>query len=384
MDLSRVKERETIRPRREPYWHRLRQGCFLGYRPAVAGKTGRWIARAYEEEGRAYKCKALGDFGRLQPSERFAAAKRAAEEFAELIESGGYRQNDIETVADACRAYALSRPEAESRFKRLVYEDPIAAIELEKLRRHQVFSWRERVETRPALVSRSKTGPCKTRARAPASINRDMVPFRAALNRVLAPGRPNSEAAWQEALRPIKNASGRRTIYLDREQRRALLSSVGKEAEPFLRILCLLPLRPGAAALLNAANFDARTSELSIGRDKSGRPRRILLPKDAASVLAKECAGKQPDDPVFARSSGRRWDRHTWNDPIAKAVAEVDLPAGTTAYALRHSTITDLVVAGTPLLTVAQISDTSVEMIERHYGHLIQERALSALSELAL
>ena len=61
-----------------------------------------------------------------------------------------------------------------------------------------------------------------------------------------------------------------------------------------------------------------------------------------------------------------------------------DLPDGASAYTLRHSTITDLVTAGLPLLTIAQISGTSAEMIERHYGHLASDAAVKALGELAL
>ena len=62
-----------------------------------------------------------------------------------------------------------------------------------------------------------------------------------------------------------------------------------------------------------------------------------------------------------------------------KAAAEAaKLPAGTTAYTLRHSVISDLVHDGLDLLTVAQISGTSVAMIERHYGHLRSDVAASA------
>jgi hypothetical protein len=46
--------------------------------------------------------------------------------------------------------------------------------------------------------------------------------------------------------------------------------------------------------------------------------------------------------------------------------------------------ITDLVTAGLPLLTVAQISGTSAEMIEKHYGHLVRDAAVEALAGLAI
>jgi hypothetical protein len=42
------------------------------------------------------------------------------------------------------------------------------------------------------------------------------------------------------------------------------------------------------------------------------------------------------------------------------------------------------VTSGLDLLTVAQVSGTSVAMIEAHYGHLRQEHAANALAKLAL
>ena len=84
------------------------------------------------------------------------------------------------------------------------------------------------------------------------------------------------------------------------------------------------------------------------------------------------------------RANGKAWDKNSWKLPIAEAVAAAALPGGATAYTLRHSTITDLVIAKLPLLTIAQISGTSAEMIERHYGHLARDAAIKALKELEL
>jgi integrase len=211
-----------------------------------------------------------------------------------------------------------------------------------------------------------------------------MAVLRAALAKVLSPGAPNSEAAWQEALKAVQNANGRRTLYLDRGQRRRLVETVDPEAAPFVRALCLLPLRPGALAALTAGDFDKRTAELTIGKDKTGKPRRIQLPREAANLLAAEAKNKLPAAPLFMRGSGKAWDKNSWKLPIAAAVISAGLPGHATAYTLRHSTITDLVSAGLPLLTIAQISGTSAEMIERHYGHLASDAALKALGELAL
>lgn len=384
LDLSKVGERERLKARREPHWQRLRAGCFLGYRPSKRGGKGTWIARIYDEDSGKYRLKALGDFGTLAGNAIFAAAKKEAEALAELVEAGGEIRTKVETVADACRAYGEGRPEAEARFKRYVYRDALGKVKLDKLRRRHVAEWRRRLEELPALVSRNKEGEKQTRSRAPSTVNRDMAVLRAALAKVLSPGAPNSEAAWQEALKAIPNANGRRTLYLDRGQRKRLVAKADAEAAPFVRALCLLPLRPGALAGLTVGDFDKRTSELTIGTDKAGKPRRIQLPAESAKLLAEQSEDKLPGAPLFMRANGKAWDKNSWKLPIAAAVRAADLPNGATAYTLRHSTITDLVRAGLPLLTIAQISGTSAEMIERHYGHLASDAAVKALGELTV
>ncbi|HEY9091906.1 tyrosine-type recombinase/integrase [Parasphingorhabdus sp.] len=384
LDLSRVGERERLKARREPYWQRLRAGCFLGFRPSKRGGKGSWIARIYDDDTGKYQVKSLGDFGTFAGNAMFAVAKKKAETLADLVETGGEIRVKVETVADACREYAADRPEAEKRFQRYVYGEPVAKIKLEKLRRRHLVEWRKRLEERPSLVSRSRDGDAHFRKRAPSTVNRDMAVFRAALARIKSPGAPNTEAAWQEALKSIPNANGQRTLYLDRAQRKLMLKFVAADAEPFVRALCLLPLRPGALAGLKVADFERWTSELTIGQDKNGKPRRIQLPDEAAKLLADQTENKLPTAPLFMRSNGKPWNKDSWKHPIAAGVLEAGLPKNATAYTFRHSTITDLVTAGLPLLTIAQISGTSVEMIERHYGHLASDAAVKALSELEL
>lgn len=67
-DLSRIKEREKVKPKAgdEPHWQRLRQGCYVGFRPSKKGKRGTWFARAYDPDGNNYRRKALGDYGGCQ------------------------------------------------------------------------------------------------------------------------------------------------------------------------------------------------------------------------------------------------------------------------------------------------------------------------------
>ncbi|MGE4430772.1 MAG: tyrosine-type recombinase/integrase [Sphingobium sp.] len=401
-DLSKVGERTKLKPKpnRAPHWQRIRFGVYIGYRPAANGGAGAWVARAYDPDAREYCFKALGDYGQLAGNEQFAAAKKDAEVFADKVETGALRYAGtaadesmpavkMETVADACRAYLTEKADpngiAAGVFRRHVFNDPIASVKLDKLRRHHLKAWRKRLEDAPALLSRNKGGVTRTKQRAASTVNRDMVPLRASLAAVLPPGAPGTDAAWQEALKPVKGANGHRTLYLDREERKRLLDKASAEFEPFLRTLCLLPLRPGTLASRTAGDFDKRTRTLVIGREaKTGKARKITVPQAVADFLAEQAKGKLPAAPLFRQGNGRAWNKDAWKGPVKEAAERAGLPGGTCAYTMRHSVITDLVAGGLPILTVAQISGTSVAMIEKHYGHLVGNGAEEALAKLAL
>jgi len=47
-DLSKVKNRDALEPRREPYWHKISQSNHLGFRKINKNSRGTWLARAYE------------------------------------------------------------------------------------------------------------------------------------------------------------------------------------------------------------------------------------------------------------------------------------------------------------------------------------------------
>ena len=260
----------------------------------------------------------------------FAQAKRDSEGWADSVETGGLRAEKIETIADACRSYLKVKPGsiAAGVFRRHVFPDPIANVRLDKLRRHHLWDWRKRLEEAPALVSRSKVGERRTKIRAKSTVNRDMVPLRAALGAVVTPGAPGTDAAWQEALKPHRGADRRRGLYLERAERKRLLDAGESAIAPFLRVLCLLPLRPGAIAALCAGDFDRRTRSLTIGKDKNGKPRQIGVPEVLAVFLGDQVKEKLPGAPMFMRGDGRAWNKDAWKHPIKHAALAAKLPNG--------------------------------------------------------
>jgi integrase len=255
----------------------------------------------------------------------------------------------------------------------------IAPIELESLTRDHCRAWRRSLLSTP-VVKKKGEQPVE---RSKDSVNRDMTPLRAALNFAFTEGKVRSDFAWRESLKPFENAGRRRELYLDRQQREALIAHAPADLADFLRGLALVPLRPGAVAALEVQNFEARLGSLKVGTDKHGKDRKIPLGPRLSQVFAAACNGKPPGARIFVRADGNAWNKDAWKHPIKDAAAAASLPPSTTAYTLRHSIITDLVHDGLDLLTVAQISGTSVAMIERHYGHLRSSIAAAALDRVA-
>jgi site-specific recombinase XerD len=366
MDLSKVGERSKLDARREPHWQRLAPGRFLGYRPASDGAPGSWIARLYDASTRRQQYNALGVYSELAASERFTAAKEAAETWFRHIAGGGERRDP--TVAEAAKAYALGRPEAAARFRRTLYDDELAKVRLSQLGAKHLKAWRARLSS----------------AYSASTVNREIVPLRAALNMAFKEGVAISPATWADALRPTRGADRRRTLYLDRKQRRKLIDAAAEDAGPFFEALCLVPLRPGAMAALKVGSFEPRTRTLSIGADKGGAPRQLVLPKDTATLFSRQADGQEAGAWLFRRSDGGQWQRDAWDYFIKRAAIAAGLPGETVAYTLRHSTITDLIAGGLDALTVARLSGTSLEMIDRHYGHLLARTAERGLARLKL
>lgn len=407
--LVRVDDRKKLELRREPHWHRLSEGKHLGFRRMVSESPGTWIARAKVDD--KYPQHPLGDFVDLDPSQRFDAARKAAESWFAHLDQGG--TVDKITVKQACEKYVAklrserseaAADDAAGFLKRFVYADPIAERELAKLKPSDVAGWRARVlidnkaTAAAQATAAEKPTPASTKARkgakgaaaAPATVyrskayvNRVMTALRAVLNHAHDLRDVASDHAWRVELRALEAPSGRRTLYLDRDQRRALIDNASDEVRPLVKALCLLPLRVGELAQCRVGDFDATHGVLRIPGGKTGH-REVPLSKDAIAFFRECSKGKLPGAWLIARTDGKQWNRFDWRDQVKLAAAGAHLPGATTLYTLRHSTITDLVTGGLDLFTVAQVSGTSVAMIEQHYGKLRSEVARNALAGLAL
>ena len=367
VDIHKARVRDALAPRRDPYFGApLAPGLYLGYRRLADGGT--WIARQRDDQRQHFQTLGSAQFKAYDD-----AAVEARAWGKRLL--AGTESKDVKTVMDACKAYVADRRrekgeaashDAHMRLSRTVYTHRLGKLKLDKLRATDIKAWRA------DLVM------------ADASKNRMMGSLVAALNfavheRYMDPGRA---VEWKAVKR--FTVTTRRDVYLTREQRRALIAALPAEFQPLLTCLALLPLRPSAVAHLTVGHLDAHAGLLKIAKDKAHAGRTIPLSDDALALLKTQAKDKTPADLLFAHADGLPFIRQEWGAVIRAARGPLGLPEKTCGYSFRHSGITDLLTAGVDSLTVARIAGTSIQQIEKHYGHLLARHGAQALAALSL
>jgi len=388
--IDTVTARDNLKARHAPYWQKIRSECHLGFRKTTPTSVGTWIARFRDDDGK-YQLSSLGTLENLPSHRRFDEAVKQGTSWFDHRSSGGSAISI--TVMDACERYVAKQrdqgkestaKDLEGRYKRWVYPNKKLSNSLVmKLTPGILRDWRMMLIKTPAILQDKKK--IATKLRSPSSVNRDMAVLKAALNQTVKDGHATNNSAWLNELAPIQNATQRRDCYLDANDRKKLIAHSPSDLANLLKALSLVPLRPGAMAALTAKSFDSRISVLTVGKDKSGQDRKITLPKTTADFFASQVINKKSHEPIFARADGKFWDKDSWKYPFKAAAKAANLSGEATAYALRHSTITDLIALHRlDTMTVAQLSGTSLVMIEKHYGHLLRDHVSIALAALSL
>ena len=377
--IDRAKVREELLPRiEEPYWGvPLARGRSLGLRKIGPGRAS-WIARMRPEGGgKKYEYRALGAATRELDYE---AAKQAALEWFQSRDAG--LDGEVQSVAEVCREYLTelrrkngdaSANDAEKRFERTVYDDPVGETRLDKIRTPCLKDWRDRL----CLPMGGRPGLSK------GSANRTMTALKAALNLAVTNGRVDvrSSQAWKN-VKPYPNASARRTLILDLKQRRKLIKAAEGGLKDLMEAAALTGARAGELTSATCSQFDARIKTLTF--DGKTGTRTVLLSSAALQLFKRLAKGRVGTDALLTRDDGKPWAHSDWDGLVRDAAAKAKLPKGTCLYTLRHSFITQAITDGMTTLDVARLCGTSVGMIEKHYGHLVASSARSRLAAVTM
>src|SRR5262249_3985894 len=108
---------------------------------------------------------------------------------------------------------------------------------------------------------------------------------------------------------------------------------------------------------------------------------RVPVPISGAltALLSQEAKGRSPHARLLTRADGSPWG-YRRSDQYRRDFAEVVEAAGldpdeVTAYALRHTAVSRMLLRGVPVTVVADLTDTSEREIRKHYAKLISHHA---------
>lgn len=368
--------RDKLTPRREPYFARVQSGLYVGFRKLAEGE-GTWIARRRAETGKQ-EYRALGTFA------NYDDAVKATLEWSNSLDAGVSPKST--TVKDACDHYvkhlglhkgSASKADAEGRFKRLVYDDKIARVDLSKLRTSHLKDW---LANQIATIEENAEDEDDLR-RAKDSANRNLASLKAALNLALHDRLVATDAGWKTVSK-FKDVGRRRQSFLPSEQRLAFVTACTEDIRQLVKAMLFTAARPGELAKANVKHFDRQQGTLALD-GKTGY-RIVSLSSSAIQFFKEQTKDKIADAAIFTTEYGQRWNKDSWKKPIKEAAKAAKLPPTIVMYSLRHTAISEMIANGIDSFEVARMAGTSTEMIDKHYGHLRHDRMRAKLDAIGI
>jgi integrase len=198
------------------------------------------------------------------------------------------------------------------------------------------------------------------------------------------------------------------TIELDQFRRHGLKKTVEKvgldklrrtQGQPgcfgdLLKCYYATGARTDELASCRVEDFLPRTGQIILGRHKRSRTqkrktvRQVTLNEEALAIVKRHCKGKQLEDCTFHNNGGQPWTtrslakRFERVKEVASALGLGKVREAVSIYDFRHLWISECLMAGVDVATVARMAGTSIGMIERVYGHFRNEHLQEAQDKL--
>jgi integrase len=365
-NITTTAGRVRLAPHKEPYWHKISKGRFVGFRKLANGGT--WVARF--TSGKAKSHLRLGTDGELP--EYDDALKLAREWFnklaGDLTVAGPYtvRQCIADYVADLrLRAGDDSATRIRQNAEKHIIPT-LGKIQVSRLSTQRLKTWRD------GLVAES--GDAEKVRQSKDTANRILRIFTAALNRAFRDGTVASDSEWRR-VKAFPKVSKARDVFLTAAQCRALIDACTPDFGALVESAVLTGARLGELATATVKAFDTRQGTLHV--DGKTGPRDIVLSDDAVAHLKQLCRNKLPGALIHVHADGRPWKDSQQCERIDNAViaanAKISDPqkrisADCVFYSLRHSHASMALLAGVIPQALAENMGTSTRMLELHYA----------------
>lgn len=142
--------------------------------------------------------------------------------------------------------------------------------------------------------------------------------------------------------------------------------------------------RFGELAALEVADFNRDSGTIHIRKSKSGKARHVVLNEEGQKLFKNLTAGRSGNASIFIKPDGAVWGRSHQHRPFKEACRHAKITPAITFHELRHTWASLSIMAGAPLLVVAQnLGHADTRMVEKHYGHLAQSYVADTIRRTA-
>ncbi|MER8972136.1 site-specific integrase [Mesorhizobium sp. M0800] len=389
--------RERLSSGETVHWRTLVPGkLHLGYRRRKPGMPGVWMARRYvgktADTRSGYLKNSLGLADDYQDGDgkgvlSFADAQRAAHAAAaqatapQVVASSVTVAEAVEDYIRFLRAERKTGEEAERRARVFILPE-LGSLKVVDLTLARLEAWRDRLaaaparlRTRPGKEQRYRAAPAtpdELRARR-ATVNRTVTILKAALNRVCRRHSDIDDRAWR-LLEPFGMVDVSRPGHLSVAEAQRLINAAGAESgfRDLVKAALMTGCRYGELCRLTVA--DIGRGRLAVRESKSGKPRDVRLTEEGTAFFQALAAGRPGDQLVFRRADGEGWGKSHQARPMLAACVAAKIVPAVGFHQLRHTWASLAVMAGMPLMMVAEnLGHADTRMVEKHYGHLTED-----------
>lgn len=360
--------RGKLLPGKARVFVRLGEGVSIGYRRNT-NRAGVWIVRLADgKRGKIEKRIALADDLAPADGRKIMDYQQAAAAARRIGNGEGAEETPaVLSVDDAIKAYGadlIARNGRKENATRLrphmtpaMLKRPIALLDVTELRK-----WRDGL----------------TGKMVPASVNRLITCFKAALNLAAAKDENLNSRAWEIGLAAWPEATEANNVVLSEGTIRQLVGAAHEQSTEFGLLVETLAVTGARISQLARCQIrDLVADRLMIPSSAKGQKKRatrtpVPIPLTLADRLRVAADGRKVADVLFTKPSGESWKKSDHSRPFARCVVAIgEDPKFVSIYALRHSHITAQLLAGLPVQLVAKLHDTSASQIEKHYAAAI-------------
>ncbi|MBD9526204.1 site-specific integrase [Paracoccus sp. PAR01] len=362
-------QRARLTPRRKPYYRRLTDTIQIGYRRQNT-LPGTWVTKTRADDGTYTERKLDGivadDVGAANGVDVLTFDQACAKARGVLARPA--EELTLQAAADEWAGGKLAendRPSARVKItltaRRIPKRFPEGQM-LHKLTVKQIREWRDGYLIPGADDERQ-------RARR-STANRELAALKAICNLAVRNHRLDIARPWDDVPKFGRaEAFGKRVRVLTQDEREAWLA--GAPDTPTRNMIhALLATGCRSGELVTAGLRDLSGRRLTV-TGKTGTRTMVLSPGTAAFLAGLTQCKHDPDRPLLPAPSGERWTEEGLIDAVARATSNAKLEGGVTAYAARHSYITEHLARGVPVVAVAKQCGTSADMIEKTYANFI-------------